>query len=91
MFPNTFNTENVGTFNLIGETVVVNQNDGIRNISILLVSGTVTVQGVMTLGGNPSQAIELVLGEPLNLSFDFTIDGLAIDATSGQAKIITGR
>ncbi len=83
--------ENVGTFNLATETVVISESMGVRNISLLLVSGTVTVKGTQQLGARPDDAVTLTAGTPLNLSFDFSIDGLTIDATAGAATMITGR
>lgn len=83
--------ENVGTFNLASETIVVSQEMGVRNISVLLVSGTVTVKGVMKLGARESDTVTLEADVPLNISFDFCIDGYTIDASAGAALLITGR
>ena len=82
---------NVGTFNLNSETIVIKQDFGIRNISILLVGGTVTVKGVLPLGLRTDDAIVLTAGVPLNLTFDYSIDGVTIDASAGQATLIVGR
>jgi len=82
--------ENIGTFTLSGQSVTVTGNDGVLNISLLLVSGTVTVTGVMSLGAIPSNAITLVADKPLNLGYNFPINGLTIDATAGVVTIITG-
>lgn len=46
----------------------------------------------MKLGARVSDTITLgITSPPLNVSFDFPIDGYTIDTTSGQALVITGR
>jgi hypothetical protein len=84
-------SENVGTFNLNGEILTITNEMGVRNISVVLVSGSVTVKGSMKLGDRASDAIVLTVGTPLNLTFDFSIDGYVIDAMSGVATLITGK
>jgi len=84
--------ENVGTFLLNAETITIIKEWGVRNISVLCISGTITVKGVMKLGARVSDTITLgITSPPLNVSFDFPIDGYTIDTTSGQALVITGR
>lgn len=83
--------ENVGTYTLTSSTLTIQESFGVRNISLLLVSGTVTVTGSMKLGSTVSSALTLAADKPLNLSFDFPIDGLIIDATSGVVTIVTGK
>ncbi len=83
-------TENLGTFNL-SSLVTVSGDWGIRNISFLLVSGTVTVTGSMKLGSIDSTPLTLVAGVSLNLGFNFPIDGLIIDASGGVVTVITGK
>ena len=84
-------TETVGTFTLTSDSITIINEWGVRNISLLLVSGTVTYTGTMKLGGTSSNALALVAGTPLNLTFDFPIDGLIIDASAGVVTIITGK
>jgi len=84
--------ENVGTFLLNGETLVIQEEYGVRNASISWVSGTVTVKGTMKLGIRDSDVITLNATNPiLNISFDFSIDGYTLDATAGQALVVTGK
>lgn len=83
--------ENVGTYTLTSSTLTIQESFGVRNISLLLVSGTVTVTGSMKLGSTASSALTLAADKPLNLSFDFPVDGLIIDATSGVVTIVTGK
>jgi hypothetical protein len=80
---------NTGTFILNNETLTIVQGFGVRNVSILWVSGIVTVKGSMKLGARDDDAITLAT-LPLNMSFDSPIDGLVIDASAGQALLITG-
>lgn len=83
--------ENVGTFLLESETVTIVKNWGIKKISLLLVSGNVTITGTLSLGDRPADPITVSAGNPLNLSFDYAIDGLEINADSGSAILITGK
>ncbi len=83
--------ENIGTFTLSSEILVIINEFGVLNISLLLVSGTVTVTGIMKLGNRVSTAITLSSGVPLNLGYNFPIDGLTIDASAGVVTILTGK
>lgn len=84
--------ENVGTFLLSGEIITIQSDWGVRNISIQWVSGTITVKGTMKLGARTSDAITLgSTTPPLNVSFDFPIDGYVIDTSAGQALVVTGK
>ena len=84
-------TETVGTYTLTSNILTIISEWGVRNISLLLVSGTVTYTGTMKLGATLPNALTLVAGTPLNLTFDFPIDGLIIDASAGEVTIITGK
>ncbi len=84
--------ENVGTFLLSGEVITIISDWGVRNVSVLCTVGTVTVKGTMKLGARVSDTIVLTpTSPPLNISFDFTIDGYTIDTMGGSAIVITGR
>lgn len=85
------NIENVGTYLLSGEVLTIQAAFGVRNISVLKTSGTVTVAGTMKLGIRNSDVITLPDANPLNISFDFSIDGYIIDATGGEALVIAGK
>ena len=82
--------ENVGTFTLSGESITIVQAWGVRNVSVSRVSGTVIVTGTMKLGARNSDPITLG-DKPLNVSFDFPIDGYTIDASGGVALLVTGK
>ena len=81
---------NTGTFILSAESITIIQDWGVRNVSLLLVSGTVTVKGTMKLGARDDDAITLG-SVPLNISFDSAIDGLTIDALGGSVLLVTGK
>jgi len=83
-------TNNTGTFILSSELITIIQDWGVRNVSLLLVSGTVTVKGTMKLGARDDDAITLG-SVPLNISFDTAIDGLTIDALGGSVLLVTGK
>lgn len=83
--------QNIGTFTLDGEILNIIGDYGVLNVSFLLVSGTVTVTGVMNLGARASNALTLEADKPLNLGSNFPLDGLSIDATSGVVTIVTGK
>jgi hypothetical protein len=83
--------QNIGTFTLDSEILNIIGEYGVLNISFLLVSGTVTVTGVMNLGARTSDPITLEADKPLNLGSNFPIDGLLIDASSGVVTIVTGK
>ena len=84
-------TENVGTYVLSADTLTILAEMGVTSISVLLVSGAVTVKGSLALGNRQSDPISLSSGTPLNVSFQFPIDGYVIDASAGEALIIVGR
>ncbi len=84
-------TENVGTYILTSDTLTILAEMGVTSISVLLVSGAVTVKGSLALGSRQSDPISLSSGTPLNVSFQFPIDGYVIDASAGEALIIVGR
>ncbi len=83
--------ENVGTFLLSSETIIIIAEWGISSVSILTTSGTVTVTGLVKLGSRTDDAIPVPSANPLNISFNFPIDGLTIDASGGTATLICGR
>lgn len=85
------NKENVGTFTLSATSVTILEEFGVRNVSVKLVSGTVTVVGTQKLGALSSTPIVVTAENPINISFGFPIDGYTIDATGGVAQVITGR
>lgn len=84
-------TDNVGTFLLNAEIITILEAWGVRNVSVKLVSGIVTVLGTQKLGARNPDPITVAAGSPINISFDFPIDGYTIDASAGVAEVITGR
>ncbi len=82
--------DNVGTYILTGETITIVKEWGIRSISFNWISGTVTVTGIVNLGARASEPIPLGV-KPLNLGFDFSIDGLTINAMAGVVQVVVGK
>lgn len=83
--------QNIGTFTLNSQVVTIIRDYGVINISFLLVSGTVTVKGVMSLGSIASTPLTLEADKPLNLGSNLPLDGLEIDASAGVVTVVTGR
>lgn len=83
--------DNVGTYILTSESLEIVASMGVTNVSVLLVSGTVTVSGNVRLGNRESDPITLSEGVPLNVTFQFPIDGYTIDASAGSALVVVGK
>lgn len=84
-------TDNVGTFTLTAGTITINEDNGIRVISMELLAGVVTYVGSLPIAGNNPTPLTLVADKPVVVGFDFSIDGFTIDATGGSVKLIYGR
>ena len=79
------------TYNLVNDTIVINETFGLTNLSILLTSGTGSVTGSLASGGLPSQPLALTIGQPLNISSGSSsqiILGTLTITTSGTIEII---
>lgn len=83
--------QNIGTFTLDSEVLDIIGDYGVLNVSFLLVSGTVTVTGVMNLGARASDPITLEADKPLNIGSNFPLDGVRVDASSGVVTMVTGK
>ncbi len=77
------------TYKLINNTLIVNTDFGLTTLSLVLVSGTGSVQGTLVCNGIASSSIELEVGIPiliatgsLSLIDDWTI------ITTGTINII---
>lgn len=80
----------VGTYNLKNTTLSIVQDMGVRQINLLLVSGTVTVKGVLKIGENESQPITLTSGVPFVAnSLTKTLE-LTINCEAGEANLTLG-
>lgn len=79
---------NVGTKNLSGGTLSFTAESGVRIVSMILVSGTVTFTGSLPVGGADSDAITLVSGVAVTIGGDEPLNGLTIDATAGVVTVI---
>ena len=79
------------TYELAGDILYIDDSFGLTSLSILLVSGTATVQGGITLtNGLISSPLNLTIGQPLNLpsNANLLISDLIIDAGVGQVYLI---
>lgn len=79
------------TYNLVNDTLVVNEDFGLTNISILLTSGTGSVTGSLAANGLQSQPLTLTIGQPLNISSGASsqiILGELTITTTGTIEII---
>jgi hypothetical protein len=59
---------NTWTYNLVNDILIINENFGLTNLSILLTSGTGSVTGSIAANNLPSQPLALTIGQPLNIS-----------------------
>ena len=73
-----------------GSIFTITAEMGLRNASFILVSGTGTYKGTLTIGGFPSDALPLTEANPVTVSTDGNsqIDGLEIDGTGGVIYLI---
>jgi hypothetical protein len=79
------------TYNLVNDTIFIDENYGLTNLSILLTSGTGSVTGSLAANGLPSQPLALTIGQPLNISSGASsqiILGALTVITTGTIEII---
>jgi hypothetical protein len=79
------------TYNLVNNTLIIDETFGLTNLSILLTSGTGSVTGSLASGGLPSQPLALTIGQPLNISSGSSsqiILGTLTVTTGGTIEII---
>lgn len=72
------------------ETVVFDQNSSLRAVSFVLISGTATVTGTLTVNGRASQAIPLVESQPVTFGIEYAlpIESLTVNASAGTVYVI---
>jgi hypothetical protein len=81
-------SQKIWTNELTNSTLVITEDFGLKSISILLKSGTGSVEGGLILeNGVTSTPINLVVGTPLTLSGFTSLDGITI-ITTGVISII---
>lgn len=76
---------------LISGTVFTIEGDyGLRSASFVLISGSGTYTGALTIGGFPSDPLPLVEGNPVTVSVEGNqiLDKLVIDGTGGVIHLI---
>ncbi len=81
-------SQKIWTKEITNTSLVITEDFGLKSISILLKSGTGSIDGTLTLeNGVTSDAINLVVGTPLTLSGYTPLDGITI-TTTGVISII---
>lgn len=78
------------TTELVNSTFNITAEQGIRSISVLLISGAGTVTGNLTVGATASSALNLALNTPITLETDSptSLVGISIEAPAGTVQII---
>jgi hypothetical protein len=79
------------TYNLINDTINIDSSYGITTISILLTSGTGSVEGTLGANGIASQPLALTIGQPVNISSGNNgtiLIGALVITTTGTVEII---
>jgi hypothetical protein len=73
-----------------GVSFTITSTMGLRNASIVLISGTGAYQGQLTIGGFPSDALPLTVGVPVTVAVEGSsiIDGFTIDGTGGVIHLL---
>jgi hypothetical protein len=78
---------------LTDDVMTIGEEDGIRTISMVLVSGAGTFKGGLPLGPTPSVAIDLVVGVPVTVGTNKVapLDDFKIDCSGGGVINLIGR
>lgn len=81
----------IHTRTLTSASITFTGSDNVINVSVLVISGTVTANGSYPLHGDNSSAVTLPVGTPLEFGANQSggvITGFTIDATSGSCIIV---
>jgi hypothetical protein len=83
-------TQNVWTYQLIFDTMQIDDTFNLTAISMMCAKGIVEIIGLDTAGGLPSSPVSLSEGQTLTLSTLGSLNSLQIniDASGGNCKII---
>lgn len=83
---------NQWTYELTNSVMTIDTTFNFTVLSILVTTGTATVQGVLFAGGLPSAPFTLALGQGVTItsgdSSSHLIDNITIDATAGTVALI---
>jgi hypothetical protein len=84
------NSSKIFTKVLSGVTLNITSDLGLRNVSMVLISGTGSYIGDLKVDGLVSDSIPLVIGQAVSLGVEGSqiLDGLDIDATGGIIHLI---
>ena len=82
---------NIWTYNLVNDTLNIDENFGLTTLSILLTSGTGSIIGSRIANNIRSQSISLTIGQAVNIvgsvNSNNLVGGLSI-VTNGTIEII---
>tara|TARA_R110000868_G_scaffold181220_2_gene422053 strand:- start:1002 stop:1268 length:267 start_codon:yes stop_codon:yes gene_type:complete len=79
------------TYNLVNDTINIDGSFGLTTLSILLTSGTGSVEGTLAANGIASQSLALTIGQPVNISSGNNgtiLIGELVITTTGTIEII---
>jgi hypothetical protein len=82
---------NVFTQTITGTTLSISSADNVFRFSVICNSGTVTMSGNARFQGMASNVVTFTFGEGATIqatSLNNPLDGITVDATSGEAEII---
>ncbi len=82
----------VWTKNLTSGTLTILESFGLSIISIVLISGTGSIKGSLSVAGQDSDVVALTVGVPITISApgNYLLDGIDITA-SGAVQIIASK
>ena len=83
-------TQEFWTYEVSNSTLTIDETFGLGVISVMLTSGSATVNGGGSAGSFSSNNLALTVGLPVTFggSSPLPIDGLTISATSGNVYVI---
>lgn len=80
----------IGTYTITNKKIVVDKTTQFETIALKLTAGTGTYVGseISVPFGGASQAIDLVINEPVTLTNKNGLGGLIIDVSAGSVEVI---
>ena len=83
-------TQNFWTYQVTNTTLLIDESFGLGMVSVMLTSGSATVNGGGSAGSFSSNNLALTIGMPVTFggSSPLPIDGLTISAPSGNVYVI---
>lgn len=86
-------SQKIWTYELIDNTLTIDETFGLTIVSMVLTNGAATVLGSYQANGLPPAPIPLVVGQPITISSDGNnlLDNFVIDASSGGNVSFIGK